>query len=337
MSLATLIPKKSSERIALLFVALIILGSGSFFLNDHIQKQKTLDGIESQWQQADIFRKQKDFEKSLSIYNDVFGMISSNDYPVEYGKNHYQRGRTYYDLSFYENTSVNIRNSLSAYDQALYFFDAKKTPREYSLIMYYMGDSFLKLYAVTNEEDDLDLAIDAYEKSLEYYSIASDPLYFASVNNKLGNAYRKRGNSARNPNDLLISIEFYHESLRVFREDVYPVEYGGVQNNLGNVYLELSKYEDGEESINDEIKDAIIAYNKALDVFTVESRPMEYATVKNNLGNAYFELSKLEDKESNIELSVSSYHAALAVFTVDKYPVAHDGVIKNIARAYKSL
>ena len=50
-----------------------------------------------------------------------------------------------------------------------------------------------------------------------------------------------------------------------------------------------------------------------------------------------FELSELENKESNVEKAVSAYNEALKVFTISLFPVEHDGVIHNIARAYKSL
>jgi tetratricopeptide (TPR) repeat protein len=82
---------------------------------------------------------------------------------------------------------------------------------------------------------------------------------------------------------------------------------------------------------------AIVSYGNALEIFTLESSPMEYATVQNNLGNAYLELSAITDRSANVEKAVNAYRESLKVFTVDLFPGEHKGVLSNIAKAYKSL
>lgn len=49
---------------------------------------------------------------------------------------------------------------------------------------------------------------------------------------------------------------------------------------------------DKEENISK----AIWAYAEALRIYTVEKHPVNYATVQNNLGMAYSELSKIKER-----------------------------------------
>lgn len=59
------------------------------------------------------------------------------------------------------------------------------------------------------------------------------------------------------------------------------------------------------------LKRAVGAFEEALAVRTPEASPEAYAETQNNLGIAYRNLSKLEDREDNLERSILAYEEAL--------------------------
>ena len=155
-----------------------------------------MNQIDSLWEQASQLRDEGNYDSALEVYNSVFSLISSKDFPLEYGMNHYYRGKTYGEIASSDmgNASSHLQNSIYAYDYSLKFITEEEYPAEYFRVHYGLGDAYLKLYASRGDVSDLDTSIDYYETALSYYSIAVDPIYFASINNKLGNAWRKKGN-----------------------------------------------------------------------------------------------------------------------------------------------
>ncbi|MEG3973157.1 tetratricopeptide repeat protein, partial [Microcoleus sp. herbarium8] len=79
------------------------------------------------------------------------------------------------------------------------------------------------------------------------------------------------------------------------------------QNNLGNAYSDRIR---GEKAEN--IETAISAFQAALEVYTREAFPQDWAMIQNNLGNAYSHRIKGK-KAENIETAISAFQAALEV------------------------
>ena len=87
----------------------------------------------------------------------------------------------------------------------------------------------------------------------------------------------------------------------------------------------------GEHWLNSEF--SIVAYKLALQVYTRETFPHDWAVVHNNLASAY--QNRLQgDRTSNIEQAVHYGHLSLQVFTYDKFPEQWSGVYDNLANAY---
>jgi tetratricopeptide (TPR) repeat protein len=80
------------------------------------------------------------------------------------------------------------------------------------------------------------------------------------------------------------------------------------QNNLGIAYANLAKLEDTAANC----KRAILAYETALEVRTLERFPLQYAQTQNNLGSAYATLAAVEDKAANCRKAFGAYEMALA-------------------------
>jgi CHAT domain-containing protein len=100
------------------------------------------------------------------------------------------------------------------------------------------------------------------------------------------------------------------------------------QNNLGNAYLYRIK---GDKSQN--LEDAIAAYTAALQVYTHDAFPQQWATTQNNLGLAYTD--RIEgDEAENLELAITSYTAALQVYTRKSFPQQWAGTQNNLGATF---
>ncbi|MEO1429507.1 MAG: tetratricopeptide repeat protein [Cyanobacteria bacterium J06633_8] len=87
-----------------------------------------------------------------------------------------------------------------------------------------------------------------------------------------------------------------------------------MQNNLGIAYKDKIK---GNKANN--IEKAIYFYQTALQVFTREAFPQQWAWTQNNLGLAYSDRI-LGNKIENIENAIICYQAALKIRTQKDFP-----------------
>ncbi|MCL1465090.1 CHAT domain-containing protein, partial [Argonema galeatum] len=83
----------------------------------------------------------------------------------------------------------------------------------------------------------------------------------------------------------------------------------------------------------DNIELAIASYTAALQVYTREAFPQQWATTQNNLGNAYSNRIR-EDRADNIEKAIASYTAALQVYTREAFPQDWAMTQNNLGAAY---
>ena len=72
-------------------------------------------------------------------------------------------------------------------------------------------------------------------------------------------------------------------------------------------------------------------------MFKVETYPIDYARVQNNLGIAYFGLGLIKDKETNLEKGLLAYNKALNVTTFNDYPLDYAQTQMNIGIIYAEL
>jgi tetratricopeptide (TPR) repeat protein len=100
---------------------------------------------------------------------------------------------------------------------------------------------------------------------------------------------------------------------------------------IGNAYRVLPGG-DGQRNLESAIKH----YEAALEVFTREVYPEEWANAQNNLGVAYRHLLDGE-KQKNLERAIKCFEAALEVFTSEEFPEDWAGAQLNLGTAYWDL
>jgi CHAT domain-containing protein/predicted LPLAT superfamily acyltransferase len=101
-----------------------------------------------------------------------------------------------------------------------------------------------------------------------------------------------------------------------------------IQHSLANAYLDRIK---GDRAEN--LEKAVKIYESALEVYTKENSPRDWAGTQNNIANAYSERIR-GDKAENLEKAIEGYQSALEVYTKENFPTDWANTQNNIANAY---
>jgi tetratricopeptide (TPR) repeat protein len=110
-------------------------------------------------------------------------------------------------------------------------------------------------------------------------------------------------------------------------------ERGGVWNGIGNALAVLGERESGTEKL----ELAVAAYRAALEEWTRERVPLQWAEAQNNLGNALLGLGERESGTVRLEEAVKAYRAALEERRRDKVPLQWAMTQNNLGNALSGL
>ncbi len=107
-----------------------------------------------------------------------------------------------------------------------------------------------------------------------------------------------------------------------------------IQNNLGAAYWTLAS---GDRQAN--LEKAITCYHAALQVYTRDTFPIDWATAQNNLGAAYWTLASTDrqDRQANLEKAIACSKAALQVYTRTAFPADWARTQFNLGHAYNDV
>jgi len=101
-----------------------------------------------------------------------------------------------------------------------------------------------------------------------------------------------------------------------------------VLDEFGNLIVQFPL---GSKASN--LETAIAFYQNALDIYTREAFPVNWAGTQNNLANAYSERLRGE-KADNLEDAIASYQNALEIYTREAFPENWAMTQNNLAAAY---
>jgi tetratricopeptide (TPR) repeat protein len=133
--------------------------------------------------------------------------------------------------------------------------------------------------------------------------------------------------------DLLLQAKAgYEEALPILTSLAAPEEVAEVQMNLGLVLQSLTNFNLAR------MTDSIKAYQEALQVFTWEKYPQEYAILHNNIAIAYLSMPLSLEKESlRHALAVQSFETALEHINLIDHPREYAMLHNNLGNALQYL
>jgi tetratricopeptide (TPR) repeat protein len=130
------------------------------------------------------------------------------------------------------------------------------------------------------------------------------------------------------PKSEMSNLDIFKQALVTFSEVPDALlRLGNRASEIGTIELEIAEY----------MKTAIVAYEEALKVYTLERFPMYYGGIQNNLGNAYRTLAEVEARAENCKKAIAACEEALKVRTLKRFPMYYATTQNNLGAAYRTL
>ena len=110
------------------------------------------------------------------------------------------------------------------------------------------------------------------------------------------------------------TVSVYRASLNEINREREPLEWARTQYYLGTAYYSLGtalSISGEREGGTERLEEAVEAYRAALEEFTRERAPFQWAGTQNNLGSALQQLGEWEGGTERLEEAVEAYRAAL--------------------------
>ncbi|MBD2744081.1 tetratricopeptide repeat protein [Coleofasciculus sp. FACHB-1120] len=136
-------------------------------------------------------------------------------------------------------------------------------------------------------------------------------------------------------NNSEIAISGYEIVVTVFTREASPEEWATTQNNLGNAYRNRIQddFADKDMAVRaDRLERAIACYEQALQIYTRQAFPQDWAMTQNNLGNAYRDRIR-GNRADNLERAIACYRQASEIYTREASPDEWATIQNNLALA----
>ncbi len=172
---------------------------------------------------------------------------------------------------------------------------------------------------------------ESFAEALGYIGRAVDILRAEEMPELLAQAQYRRGillytwAKKDNPQFFRGALESFQEALKVFSREETPDVFADIHQYLGVIYAEIPD-EVKKKSIWAGVSSA--SFKLALEHYTKETQPYEYAMVCNNYANA---LSKYPEAihSDNLEKALFYYNEALGVRTAEEWPLERAVTLLN--------
>lgn len=200
---------------------------------------------------------------------------------------------------------INSKINIAVYESILNVFHQDVDPELWAGFNNDLGNAYLQRLD-GNFDNNLDAAVAFYHQALEVLNPNDYLKKWAITNNNLACVYLKRklDDSERN---LHIAIDYCQVVLAKINQE-FPIEWGDAHCYLGEAYL---------NSKNPEI--AMTHYQNALQVFTKEDYPDDWARITFDMAYSYTKRKNI-DRNINLEMAIKLYQDSLQIYTYEKYP-----------------
>lgn len=262
--------------------------------------------------------KAENLEYAISLYEKALQIRTREELPEQWILTQLNLANAYFARIRGERAD-NIERAIAIYEQTLEIATKETFPHSWGAIHLNLAPAYIERIR-GDKSDNFEQSITASQNALQVFTRDAYPRGWAMALVNLANAYRDRiyGNKAENINQAILTLEQFQEA---FTPDSFsPEEWASAQINLATAYFEKSRV-----TQSNKFEQAIAAYQKVLEVCTLQAFPEKWATVQYNLAVVYSECNPSKTVEA-----ISACKRALGVFTINTFP-------KQCRKAAKTL
>ena len=176
---------------------------------------------------------------------------------------------------------------------------------------------------------------DSFSEALGYISKAVDLLRKEEQPELLAQAQMRKGTLlytwAQQGNIQFYkgAMEALQEAAKVFTREAAPQQFAEIQHLLGIIYSEIP-----DEAKKKGVWAAVSSssFKEALNFFTKEQYPYEYATICNHYANAYIKYPASRNSD-NVAKALEMFNEALEIRTAERYPMERTLTLLNYVEA----
>jgi tetratricopeptide (TPR) repeat protein len=276
--------------------------------------------------------KAQNIEMAIAFYTAASSVYTCDAFPEYWAMTQHNLAIAYSERIRGEKAQ-NIEMALASYTVALSVYTREAFPEKWAQTQNNLANAYIN--RIRGEKaQNIEMALASYTAALEVRTRDAFPQDWAQTQNNLAMAYsnRIRGEKAQN---IEMALASYTAALSVYTRDAFPKKWARTKNNLGEAYRKRIRAERAENIEIENIEMAIRCYKDAVEVFTREAFPEDWAMTQNNLAISYGNRIRGE-KAQNIEMALASYTAALSVCTRDAFPEKWAAMQNNLGAAYSN-
>lgn len=332
--------------------------------NEHAAIQNELGGVYRKL--AELESREENGKKAAAACKAALAALNPADSPLLFAAAKAFLAGSYLSLARSANSADHKRfskDAISAYQEAIELYSPAKSPLQYAAMKNNLAIAILSLAEAEDREANCLLAIAACRDALVYRTEKEQPLAYAATQNNLASAYlalaeeacegegkdedeaeveaeKKAEAEAEIEEYCRRALESCNNALRIYSRQESGRLYATAQNNLANVYLAQGQLRQKQKSVDraEYFLRAILAAQKALEVFTLEDSPEDCGDAKGILWMAHMNLAEIEYPSENYALAQQACEERLHSYRVwQAHPLQIASCCKDLAMTAVSL
>lgn len=264
------------------------------------------------WQSINPLSERADLMSRIDQITLALKKLNKLDAPFIWATLNHALGQAFTKLN---NTPDAIDKAIQLHLSALGVFSLAESPYLWSLVKHDLGICYYER-AVGDKTENIEKAIDCFEDALKVRTRDKFPSAWQASTANLAAAQMSR--IGRNEKEGIESaILIYEQLLEHLSKQDSPQYFANAQNNAGMAWFHKAQYAENNSDRKNAYSQSIKHYELALQIYTEDDLPEDWAMSKLNLGNS---LSRRGDAGDLLGAKMS-YQDALRVYKFEQFPV----------------
>lgn len=268
--------------------------------------------------------------KAIQGYQRVLNVCNQDETPVQYGKLQIGLGEAYQYQAVAGREAEGFQKAIEVFESALQVFTAHNLRMEQAEAMKRLGSAYQEFAKVYSKEIHLEKAIKYYQDAQKLLDLENHPLDFAAINEAVAEIWVERANVNQEEHYLNLAVKTLEETAPILAVAGGADRNGRLQRRLGDLYRSLAEVAEDKESV---YRKGIAAYESALQCYTSDEFPREFADITLQIGITYKTMAETiknygfatideynEFRAERLLNALVAFEGALVTFTLENFP-----------------